>query len=89
MTQLVRDPLVVARRHVEQLGGDALGGVAVGVELARRAQVHELALAGRDVGVDRLAHERVDEAERLLGAEDLGVDVLRDRVGDRLLVQSR
>ena len=71
------DPLVAARRHVEQLAGDSLARSARGSSsCARRAQVHQLALAGGDVAVDRFAHERVDEAERLLGPEDLGVDVL-------------
>ena len=42
----------------------------------RRALVLELALGRRQLVVDRIADERVHEAQRRLGAQDLGADEL-------------
>jgi len=47
--------------------------------------VHQLALTRGDVAVDGFAHKRMDETERLLRTQNLGVNVLRDRRGQRIL----
>ena len=65
-------PLVGPRRQHQQVGGHALGrGAGLGQQ-PRRALVVQLALARRELLVDRVPDQRVHEAQRRLGAQDLG-----------------
>ncbi len=63
-------PGVRPRRREHQLRGDPLGRGAQLREQARGPRVLEPAPRRRELEVDRVAHERVDEA--LVGAQDLG-----------------
>ena len=69
-----------ARRREHQLRGDPLRARAELGQQPRRAGVLEPAPGGRQLEVDRVADERVDEAERLVGAQDLGPHERLDRL---------
>ena len=56
-------------------------------EKRRRAFVVQLTLSGCEVGIDRRLHKRVDEAERRLGAQDLGAHELARGRGERRCVE--
>ena len=84
----VDDPVLAAARHRQDVRGDLLGrGVALEQE-PRRALVAQLALARREVAVDGGLHERMDEAERRLGPQDLRANELSARRGDGLAVEA-
>jgi hypothetical protein len=82
--QLDRRGVAAARRRHE-LGGDLLVGGVGGGEHGGGAAVLELALAGRDVEVDGVAHERVHEAERGVGPQDVGTRQVAGRTRDGVL----
>ena len=50
--------------------------------------MQQRALAGRELAVDRVAHERVDEAQRRVGPQDLRAGQLARRGRDGLLLES-
>ncbi len=77
--QQLRGPGGAAARREQQLRRDLLDVRARLAEHLRRALVLQLALGGRELVVDGVAHERVDEAERRLGADDLRADELARR----------
>src|SRR5439155_24525562 len=67
----------------EQVRRDLLLRSAERGEEPRGALVVLLALAGGEVAVDRRLHERMHEAERRLRPQDLRMDELARRGGDR------
>ncbi len=75
--QPAHDPGVAPRRREQQLGGDALRAGAELGEQPCRPLVLECAHRGGELAVDGVADQRVDEAERLVGTQDL-------RAGERL-----
>ncbi len=72
LLQDLGDPRLAGARGLEQLGGDGVAARAGVEQHPGGARVAELAVPGRDLLVDGAAHERVDEAQRRLGGEDLG-----------------
>jgi hypothetical protein len=79
-------PGVAAGRRMEQLGGDLLDAGALVAQHARGPLVLQRALGGRQLVVDGVADQRVDEAERRLLAQDLRLDERAGDGGDRALV---
>ena len=87
LAQLLGHPLLPAPRRGEQVRRDLLGRRARVEQHARGPLVLELALAERQLLVDGVAHERVDEAERRLAAQDLRPRQRAGGVGDARLVE--
>ena len=85
--QQLGDPRLAARGRHEQLRRDLLAGRAVVAQHAGRALVLQLALGGRELVVDGVAHERVHEAQRRLGAQDLRAHERPRRAGHGRLVE--
>ena len=81
------DPRLAGPRGLEQLGRDRVAARAGVVEHPRGARVAQLALAGRQLLVDRAAHQGMDEAQRRLGREDLGPGEGRQALADRRPVE--
>jgi hypothetical protein len=77
-SQRVGHPLLTTRRDRQKLRGHALGRGSRLRENPGGARVEQLALARRDVVVDRVAHEGVHEGELRIAAEYLRV---RELVG--------
>lgn len=59
-------------RNREQVRGHLLGGRPGIHQHSRRASVLEFAITRREIPIDRVADERMHEAQRRLGAQDLG-----------------
>ena len=78
---------VAAARGVQDLGGDLLGRRVRARQHVGGAAVPELALAGRDVEVDDVADQRMREAQRRLGAQDVRSRELAGGARDGLLVE--
>ena len=85
LAQLLDHPLLPAPRRGEQVRRDLLGGRAGVEQHARRALVLQLALAERQLLVDGVADQRVDEGDRRLAAQDLGPREHAGGVGDARL----
>ena len=84
----VDDAAVAAPRRLEQLRRDLLGGRAGVAQQPRRPLVQQRALARRQLVVDRVAHERVDEPERRVGPQDLRAGERARRGRDGRLVEA-
>ena len=80
LAQPLDDPRVGARRREHQLRRDPLRAGAELGQQPRGAGVLEPAPGGGQLEVDGVADERVDEAERLVGAQDLGAHERLDRL---------
>ena len=86
LAQPLDDPRVAARRREHQLRRDPLRRRAEVDQQPRRPLVLEPAPRGGQLEVDRVADQRVHEAERLVGAQDLGPHQRVDRLRGRRLV---
>ena len=85
----VHHPVLAARRHDEQMCRDLLlRGVEPDEELAARSWYSSRS-AGCEVVVDGRPNQRVDEAERRVGAQDLRVHELARGGGERPSVELR
>ena len=73
------------RRDQQEVRGDPLGGGSGLAQQAGGAVVLELALAGRQVVVDGVADQRVDEPQRRLLPQDLDPGQLAGGAGDHRL----
>jgi hypothetical protein len=85
----IDDPLVAAARHREQVGRHLVGGRPRPAQLGGRAGVHQLTVRRGELLVDGVAHQRVHEADRRLGMEDLGAAERGGGLRHLLLVQLR
>ena len=81
-------PRAAAARRLQQLRRDLLGRRARVVQQLRRALVQQPALPRRQLVVDRVADQRVDEPERRIRAQDLDARELARRSGHRRLLQA-
>ena len=87
VAQLPGDPLLPAARRPQQVRRHVLGRRARLAQHARGVLVLELALAQRQLLVDGVAHERVDEAQRRFRPQDLGPRERAGGVGHARLVE--
>ena len=74
---------------MDELGRHLVVGRVGGSEDGGRAAVLELALAGRHVEVHGVAHERMHEAERRVGTQDLRPREVAGRACDRILAEAQ
>ena len=84
----VDDPVLAASRHLLDVRDDALDRSVEPEQEPRRTLVAQLELALCEVAVDGGLHERVDEAQRRLGTQDLRTNELPHRCGDGVVVDS-
>ena len=88
LVEELRHPHLSARRGQQQMRRHLLALAARVEHGAGRAAMPELALAGRQLVVDGVTYERVDEAERRVGPQDLRSSQRARRFGHAGLVES-
>ena len=83
------DPVLIpGRRGQQQVRGDALGGGALASQGLSGRRVPGLALTGREILVQRRAHDRVHESQALSRNEDVRPHQLICRLSGAVLAQA-
>jgi hypothetical protein len=85
----VDDPFLPTPRHRHDVGRDVFGARVQPEQEPCSTVVAQLPLPGREVAVDGGLDERMDEAERRVGSEDLGPHELSPGCGEGLAVEPR